>query len=428
MPLITGAVISFTDGTTGIVDSKLGEGGQGEVYLIKHQGVSRALKWYKERPSLAFVDNLKRNVERSSPASSFLWPIAVSDSEQGVGYVMNLTKRGSNDFSKFLANMYHFKDEEAIISAAINLCIAFQKLHLQGLAYFDLNDGNFFFNPDTGEIQIGDNDNVSSANFNVSNIGGKRGYMAPEVVLGGNPNRYSDYFSLAIILFRLIFVDHPLHGKNMEKFACMTPKVITYLYGTNPIFIFDPNNHENEASDEFSPNALSRWNEVPGFVRKAFIRAFSRNSQLDPTGRMMESVWIKVFQRWRSYLNVCPNCGNATYVEPECGGRCKECGYTTSIFWMQSDYKEYIPLVLGQKIYETQIGLEGHFTVVAEVVGAKNGGNVLGMRNLSSFDWSVTYESRLKIIKSGEAFRLEDNMIIKFSNIKEMKIKLVNPK
>ena len=55
MPLITGAVISFTDGTTGIVDSKLGEGGQGEVYLIKHQGVSRALKWYKERPSLAFV-------------------------------------------------------------------------------------------------------------------------------------------------------------------------------------------------------------------------------------------------------------------------------------------------------------------------------------------------------------------------------------
>lgn len=427
MPLIKGAVISFTDGTTGIVDSKIGEGGQGEVYFIKHQGIPRALKWYKMRPSSAFIDNLKRNAKHPSPASSFLWPIAVSDTAQGVGYVMELKGKNSMDFSKFLANVYRFKNEEAIISAAINLCVAFQKLHLQGLAYFDLNDGNFFFNPESGELQIGDNDNVSSASFNVSNIEGKQGYKAPEVVLGSNPNRYSDYFSLAIVLFRLIFIDHPLHGKNLERFPCLLPKVITYLYGTNPIFIFDPDNHENEATEEFSPNALSRWGEVPAFVRKAFIKAFSRNYQLNPQERMMEGQWIKIFQRWRSYLNICPKCGRTTYLLPKERGKCIVCGNTMPIYWMQSDYKEYIPLVLGQKIYESQIGLEGHFAVVAEVVGAKNDKNVLGMRNFSSLEWVVITETHHKIIKRGEAFKLSDKMTIRFSNIREVKIRLVKP-
>lgn len=424
MSLVRGTVIQFTDGTTGIVRSKIGEGGQGEVYQIEYKG-SKALKWYKNRPSSAFVDNLRKNVSRTTPASCFLWPIAVSDSNLGVGYVMDLTESNSKDFSKFLANIHHFNNEDSIINAAINLCVAFQKLHLQGLAYFDLNDGNFFFNPDSGDLQIGDNDNVSSADYNVSNIQGKRGYMAPEIVLDGNPNRYSDYYSLAIILFRLIFIDHPLHGKNMEKIACLTPKAITYLYGTNPVFIFDPTNFENAASDEFSPNAIARWNNVPGFVKKAFIKAFSRESQLNPQGRMMESEWIKVFLRWRSRLGTCPICGEITYIEPEDRGCCKECKKTYSVFWMQSGYKEYIPLIAKQKIYESQIGLSGHFTVIAEVVEAKG---ILGIRNLSSVDWIVSYENRQKIVTKGQAFKLCDNMTIRISNIKEMKIKLVNPK
>lgn len=35
MALINGAVIKFTDGKSGIIGKKIGEGGQGEVYYIK---------------------------------------------------------------------------------------------------------------------------------------------------------------------------------------------------------------------------------------------------------------------------------------------------------------------------------------------------------------------------------------------------------
>lgn len=428
MPLIKGAVIQFTDGTTGIVDSKLGEGGQGEVYVINHGGQQKALKWYKDRPPSDFIENLKKNAQRVAPDSSFLWPMAIADNNLGVGYVMNLAKRESKDFSKFLTNKYHFKNEEAVISAALNLCIAFKKLHLQGLAYFDLNDGNFFINPDTGEVQIGDNDNVSPSSVNVSNIAGKRGYMAPEVYMGGSPNRYSDYDSLALVLFRLVFIDHPLHGKNMEKISCLTPKALNYLYGTNPIFIFDPENHENEASNDFSPNAIARWNGVPEFVKSAFTKAFSNKLQHSPSDRLMESDWINIFQKWRSYLNKCPHCGKPTYIEPQDRGRCKECGCTMPIFWMQLGYKEYKPLVSGQKIYASELGLDSYYEVVAGVVGAKNDNTILGLRNFSSFDWSVTHGIHNKIVKKGEAFRLADNVTVRFSNLKEAKIRLVNPK
>ena len=44
MPLIRGTVIQFADGTTGIVRSKIGEGGQGEVYQIEYQDKPRAMK------------------------------------------------------------------------------------------------------------------------------------------------------------------------------------------------------------------------------------------------------------------------------------------------------------------------------------------------------------------------------------------------
>ncbi|MBT9872810.1 hypothetical protein GPL06_08270 [Bacteroides salyersiae] len=429
MALINGAVIKFTDGKSGIIGKKIGEGGQGEVYYIKYEGKPMALKWYNKcRPSAEFVDNLKKNVSRATPDITFLWPIAVADNEMGVGYVMDLAKPDSKSFTKFIINKYHFKDEFTLIDAAINLCVSFQKLHLRGLAYFDLNDGNFFFDPNTGELQIGDNDNVSSANNNVSNIGGKRGYIAPEVVLGSSPNRYTDFYSLAIILFRLIFIDHPLQGKVMEKFPCLTPKAIEYIFGTNPIFIFDPINKENRATREYSPNALLRWGEAPGFIRTAFVRAFSYECQINPQSRIIESEWIKLLSRWRAYLNICPDCKEETYIEPKDYGKCKVCGQKRPILWMQIDKKEYIPLVAGQTIYESQLGKEGFFTLVAKIVPAKDSSKVLGIRNLSEMDWCVTHGTQKVTVPPGKAFKLCENMSIKFSNIKEVKIRLVSPK
>ena len=56
---------------------------------------------------------------------------------------------------------------------------------------------------------ICDNDNVAPYGDNLG-IAGKCRYMAPEVVLGKKrPDLHTDRFSLAVVLYLLLFLNHP---------------------------------------------------------------------------------------------------------------------------------------------------------------------------------------------------------------------------
>ena len=72
---------------------------------------------------------------------------------------------------------------KTIIDAALNIVSAYRILHNNGYCYQDLNNGNFFINPDTGRVLICDNDNVAPDGTHTGIIG-KPGYIAPEIILG----------------------------------------------------------------------------------------------------------------------------------------------------------------------------------------------------------------------------------------------------
>ena len=52
----------------------LGEGGQGEVYLVTDGTSQFAFKYYKEIPSSDFKYNLRNNIAKGSPSNNFLLP------------------------------------------------------------------------------------------------------------------------------------------------------------------------------------------------------------------------------------------------------------------------------------------------------------------------------------------------------------------
>ncbi len=56
---------------------------------------------------------------------------------------MKLRPRGYREFSDFMLAKVQFSSMAANINAAIKICDAFQKLHIRGLSYQDMNDGNF---------------------------------------------------------------------------------------------------------------------------------------------------------------------------------------------------------------------------------------------------------------------------------------------
>ena len=62
--------------------------------------------------------------------------------------------------------------------------------------------------------------------------------MAPEIVTGkAKPSRNTDLFSLAVLLFYMFMLNHPLEGKREARIKCMDIPAMNMLYGTDPLCI-----------------------------------------------------------------------------------------------------------------------------------------------------------------------------------------------
>ena len=140
----------------------LAEGGQGYVYRVTYNGQEKALKWYKPgslQDKNAFYENIWQNVMRGSPSEEFLWPIDVTEQCDGTfGYVMDLRPEGYYEVTDFMLCHVRFRGYKTAIDAALRIVSAFRKLHNAGFSYQDLNDGNFFINPENGRVLICDNE------------------------------------------------------------------------------------------------------------------------------------------------------------------------------------------------------------------------------------------------------------------------------
>ncbi|GHV27540.1 hypothetical protein AGMMS4952_09380 [Spirochaetia bacterium] len=183
--------------------------------------------------------NLENNIKKGAPTNAFLWPEDITE-QQGdtFGYIMNLRPPEYVGFPRFLIGKEGFASITAMVNAALRITEGFRELHLKGYSYQDLNDGNFFINPQNGDVLICDNDNVSEYGKN-SGIAGKARYMAPEVVLGkSQPGIKTDSFSLGVVLFLLFTGNHPLEGKNTCP-PLVTLKLERKYFGENPVFIMD---------------------------------------------------------------------------------------------------------------------------------------------------------------------------------------------
>lgn len=244
-----GKTIKLVNGEDITIISKLGEGGQGVVYKVRYHDKDYALKWYFPKSitnQTKFYNNLVSNANLGSPAKEFLWPLAVTEIQEGsFGYIMDLRPAEYKNFAHFLNAVARFKNTSAVINATINMVNAFQALHRKGYSYQDLNDGNFFVNPDNGDLLICDNDNVAPYGESLG-VGGKSRYMAPEVVLGlTKPNLDTDLFSLAVVLFLMIFISHPLEGAKVASCPCLIDEAEKRFYASEPVFVFDPNDLSN---------------------------------------------------------------------------------------------------------------------------------------------------------------------------------------
>lgn len=369
----------------------LGGGGQGEVYKVEYQGEQKALKWYNEgalRNPDAFYKNLSKNISKGKPDAAFLWPEAITERAEGsFGYIMDLRPEGYYELSKIMASdKINFASFRMATEACIEIVKAFNSLHFNGYSYQDLNDGNFFINPSNGKVLICDNDNVAP-NGTTMGVLGKPRYMAPEIVAGRGqvlPNTQSDRYSLSAILFLILFMSHPLEGKRWLE-PCITDAFAEKLYGTEPLFICDPNDKSNGPVSNIHRNIIERWSYMPQYLKDAFLNAFSQEALKNPSRRLRELDWISVLVRFRSDIVRC-NCGNEVFVQNASSTKCDICGKMVEVKHKITLPGYSITAAKGTRVYRCQLGLcniDDALTPVASVVAKDNDPNILGFKNMT---------------------------------------------
>ena len=403
------SIVSLVGGGTATIIKELGRGGQGIVYLVEVCGEKKALKWYLNAPDDKFYRNLDQNIASGAPSDAFLWPEYLTEKQQGsYGYIMKLRPQNYYEFGNFLLAKVSFKSFTAMLSAAMKICDGFMMLHRFGYSYQDLNDGNFFIDPQTGDVLICDNDNVMPQGEK-SGIMGKARYMAPEIVAGGIPDKYSDRFSLSVILFMLFYANHPFEGAKVVACPCMTESFEKRFYGSEALFIYDPTDKSNLPVRGIHQNVIRRWPVFPQMLRDAFIEEFSKEKLQDPSTRMIEQNWKKIISSVRDNLVVCQHCAEETFVNvSDSTDKCMNCGKDVDLSKRLVINNRSLPLTQNTYIY-----IDEDNTPDGVVTTDSNG--FMLIKNISTETWTVeTPSGKIKTVAPNEILPVKEGLKITF--------------
>lgn len=421
------SVRTETSGAVCTVERFLGGGGQGEVYRASLGNTPVALKWYfphqATREQRAALQTL---IGAGAPNNKFLWPLELVSAPgvSGFGYVMPLREpryKGIVDLMKRRTE----PSFRVLATAGLELADSFLQLHARGLCYRDISFGNVFFDPDSGDVLICDNDNVTVDGKTRGGVLGTPRFMAPEVVRGDAlPSTQTDLFSLAVLLFYMFMVHHPLEGKAEAAIRCFDLPAMTKLYGTDPVFVFDPNNDSNRPLPGYHDNVIAFWPIYPQFLRDLFTRSFSQGLHDPVHGRVRESEWRAAMVRLRDSIIYCPHCAAENFYDADvlaAGGSpapCWACGKEVPTPPRIRINKQVVMLNYDTKLFPHHLDSERLYDFAqpaAEVTRHPTDPNIWGLKNLSQEKWvSTTAEGSVKDVEPGRSVTLAAGTKISF--------------
>lgn len=397
------------------VISEIGTGGQGNVYKVRGNEGEYALKWYNKTASTPEqYEAIQLLIEKGSPSEKFIWPIELCEGESlnHFGYIMPLIDTSKyTKMSQYFAGEIKVKRFEVLIDACIRLAHGFNELHLSGLCYRDISFGNLFVDFETGDICICDNDNVTFDNLKgTDEIWGTSGFMAPEIVRGESaPSSQTDLFSLAVVIFRMLNLQHPLQGQREYEIEIADIESERMLYGTNPVFIYDPIDATNRPVPGYKDIAEAYWPYYPEDIKTFFTEAFTVGLH-DPHQRIRESIWIKALSQLRGQVTYCYHCEHQIFYDKNMvkqTSKCPKCHHTIKILPLRMKVENQIIMLNHDSvIYKNQIdpsSIMAYDVKVARIEIHPKHPSVWGLRNLSSDIWTYTtaQEEIREISKNG---------------------------
>ena len=398
-----------TSQTLCTVDHLIGGGGQGEVYAARlgdpakgHSQTPVALKWFYPHylgQDRQLEQRLSDAIAAGAPSDRFLWPQELVRSAEvaGFGYLMPLREKRFSGIVDLVMRRVH-PSFRSLVTAGFELAHSYFLLHAAGLCYRDISFGNVFFDPQSGEVRICDNDNVGIDRKTGGGIGGTARFMAPEIVRGeAAPSSQTDLFSLAVLLFYMLMNHHPLEGAREADIRCFDLPAMTRLYGADPLFIFDPTDDRNRPLAGYHDNALALWPLYPAFLRELFTRSFTAGLADPSHGRVRESEWRAGLVRLRDSIYYCTHCGAENFYDGEAvranGGTpnpCWSCNRTSHLPPRIRLNREIVLLNHDTLLFPHHLDEREQYNfraAVAKVVQHPRNPQIWGLRNLTGEKW-----------------------------------------
>jgi serine/threonine protein kinase len=415
-----------------LIKAYLGGGGQGEVYQAELNGVDVALKWYY--PHLATAEQqlaLTELIQKKAPNTKFLWPLSLAEAAniQGFGYFMPLRESRYQSIVDLMKRRAE-PNFRQLITATIELADSFLQLHAKGLCYQDISFGNVFFDPDNGQILICDNDNVTTnRKARSQTMMGTPRFMSPEIVLGkvSAPSTESDLFSLSVLLFYMLMLHHPLEGRKEAAIKCFDLPAMTQLYGSEPVFIFDPEDESNRPLAGYQDNPLLYWKIYPQFIKDLFVKAFTKGLHDPQHGRVRESEWRATLLRLRDAIFYCQHCRSENFYDPErlktgqqevCWG-CQQALPTPPRIKIQQPHHALVVMLnYDTTLFAYHIDSQSYYgfsEAVAQVNQHPQNPTVWGLKNLTTQPWTATTaDGSVKTVTQGQTIALSHGLILQF--------------
>ncbi len=364
-------------GVTYRLEKKFGEGGVGKVFLVTALDGPRrnqkfVLKEYpppnddatKKQQQRGIRQNLKTLIQKpvldtaGQPLATMVPPLELLDFPHtgSFGYIMDYVDL--SDFVSVNKLRKNFPPADIICKLCAGVSHFFYRLASgAGLCYKDINEGNIYLNPKTGDVRVIDNDNVGLPD--VVTISGTGFYMAPEVQMGKcQPDKHTDRFQLATYLYRLLLGGLPYEGPKAVAYMRAHSNTIyeagDVIFGSQATFVFDPNDKSNALASARLPadatdaeqrqhnswqHQVEVWNRLPQVIRDNFIQTFAVCAKPEKReGRVTAQQWEKTFLDLQQTLVPCPKCKVKTFGSASscfyCGTAfktsiCKNCGKKT---------------------------------------------------------------------------------------------------
>lgn len=324
-------ILYTQDGRSVSLLTRIGSGGEGDIYLSPEDPLDCAKVYTKAMPPET-LSKLKLMVENPPPDPSYrarkhhsiCWPSALlykSPAKNDVaGFLM--PRIDTNIFQKAL--VYIMPDQRRmrfgggvtwkhLVAAATNISSSVDAIHQRGYCIGDLNESNLLIAPNA-LISIIDCDSFQVSDTRHGNtyrsLVGKGEYSPPELMgkdfAQVDRTIASDSFSLAILLFQLLMEGvHPYGAKGRLVDGAPNPEA-KILLGHFP--------HTMRSRDVAPPDGAPPFENLHPEIQRLFERCFTvgnRNASARPTAQE----WYSVLRGLENAFKQCPNNANHTYFD-----------------------------------------------------------------------------------------------------------------